>query len=287
MRSSGLVRRSLEADGGRAVSDTVGVWLDLVHALYPPSDAAAWDRPGLQVGDPAAPATRVLVTLDVTGDVLEEAAQVPGTLVLAHHPLLLAPLVTLTPDTAAGALALRAARAGVAVAAAHTNLDAADDGAGTSDPVVAVLGLVDVGPLCAPATPGARPMGRVGDLPTPLTLRDLAETIRRGLPSPSARRCGDGSRTVRRVAVLGGSGMSAVPDALAAGADVLVTGDVRHHAALDALELGLAVVDAGHHATESAAMPALAARLAEAATARGLTAAVERSTLTTSPWEPA
>ena len=267
------------------MSDTVAAWLDLVHALYPPSDAAAWDRPGLQVGDPAAPVRRVLVTLDVTGAVLAEAAEVPGTLVVAHHPLLLTPLVSLTPDTAAGALALRAAQDGVSVAAAHTNLDATDDGAGTSDPVVAVLGLTGVTPLCAPAVPGARPMGRVGDLPTPLTLRALAERIARELPAPDARLCGDGGRTVRRVAVLGGSGMSAVPDALAAAADVLVTGDVRHHAALDALELGLAIVDAGHHATESAAMPTFAARLTTAAAERGLTAPVVRSTVTTSPWE--
>ena len=269
------------------MADTVGAWLDLVHDRYPPSDAAAWDRPGLQVGDPAAPVARVLVTLDVTGAVLDEAAEVPGTLVLAHHPLLLSPLVALTPDTAAGALALRAARAGVAVAAAHTNLDATDDGAGTSDPVVALLDLTDVGPLCAPAVPGARPMGRVGDLPEPVALRDLAVRIARGLPSPATRWCGDGTRSVRRVAVLGGSGMSAVPDALAADADVLVTGDVRHHAALDALELGLAIIDAGHHATESAAMPTFAARIATAGAERGLAAAVVRSTVTTSPWEPA
>ena len=269
------------------MSDTVGAWISLVHALYPPSDAADWDHPGLQVGDPGWDVQRVLITLDVTSAVIEEAAAVPGTLLLAHHPLLMQPLRALTPSTASGALALRAARAGVAVAAAHTNLDAADDGAGTSDPVVALLGLERVVPLCAPAAPGARPMGRVGDLPDAMSLRDLARRVAEGLPAPAARLCGDGSRIVRRVAVLGGSGASAVPDALAAGADVLVTGDVRHHVALDALELGLALVDAGHHATESAAMPAFAARITEAAAAAGLMARVVLSDVTTAPWETA
>jgi putative NIF3 family GTP cyclohydrolase 1 type 2 len=79
--------------------------------------------------------------------------------------------------------------------------------------------------------------------------------------------------------------MSAVTDALAVGADVLVTGDVRHHAALDALELGLAVIDAGHHATEVAAMPVFAQRLAAAAATHGLRAKVVLSEVTTSPWE--
>lgn len=269
------------------MDDTVGAWLEVVHALYPPSDAAEWDRPGLQVGDPSEPVARVLVTLDVTAAVLDEAASVPATLVLAHHPLLLRPLHALTTSTAAGSLALRAARRGISVAAAHTNLDATDDGAGTSDPVVALLGLERVVPLCRPVVPGARAMGRVGDLAVPMTLHELAGRIARGLSASSVRRCGDGARTVRRVAVLGGSGMSAVPDALAVGADVLVTGDVRHHDALDALALGLAVVDAGHHATEVAAMPTFAARVAAAAAGRGLAAPVLLSEVPTSPWEPA
>ena len=267
------------------MGDTVGAWLEVVHGLYPTSDAAGWDHPGLQVGDPDAPVARVLVTLDVTAAVLDEAERVPATLVLAHHPLLLRPLPALTPSSAAGALALRAARAGIAVAAAHTNLDAADDGAGTSDPVVVVLGLKDVVPLCPPSAPGARSMGRVGELDAPTTLRAVAERIARDLPSPSARLCGDPARSVHRVAVLGGSGMSAAADALAAGADVLVTGDVRHHDALDALELGLAVIDAGHHATEVAAMPILADRVAVAAAARGLSAPVMLSEVSTTPWE--
>ena len=84
------------------MSDTVGAWLDLVHEVYPPSDAAEWDHPGLQVGDLAWPVERVLITLDVTAAVLEEAAQHRATLLLAHHPLLLHPLRALTSDTAAG-----------------------------------------------------------------------------------------------------------------------------------------------------------------------------------------
>ncbi len=267
------------------MGDSVGAWIDVVQQAYPVTDAMDWDRPGLQVGDRAWSVERVLVALDVTRAVLEEASDGPATLLLAHHPLLLYPLLTLTPDTAAGALALRAAQDGTAVAAAHTNLDAADDGAGTSDPVVALLGLTGVAPLCAPATPGGRAMGRIGDLPATVHLATLARTIGDGLPSPSTRFCGRADRPVRRVAVLGGAGMSAVADALAAGADVLVTGDVRHHAALDALELGLAVIDAGHHATEVAAMPVFAQRVAAAGAARGLTATVALSEAMTTPWE--
>ena len=266
------------------MGDTVGAWLAVLERGWPARDALAWDRPGLQVGDPAWRVARVLVALDVTAEVLDEAAAVPDTLLVAHHPLLLRPLTALTPATAAGRLALRAAVARVAVAAAHTNLDAADDGTGTSDPVVRALGLERVGPLLAPERPDARPLGRVGDLPAPLRLGDVARTVAAGLGAAGVRVVGPEDREVRRVAVLGGSGADAVGDALAAGADVLVTGDVRHHAALDALTLGLALVDAGHHATEAAAMPAFAARLAEHAAGAGLTAPVGVSGVATDPW---
>jgi dinuclear metal center YbgI/SA1388 family protein len=266
------------------LSDTVGAWLDVVQEEYPLTDALDWDRPGLQVGDPGDAVSRVLVALDVTRSVIDEAAGVEGTLLLAHHPLILSPLVSLTPATAAGSLALHAARSRISVAAAHTNLDAADDASSTSEPIATLLDLRDPAPLCAPARPGARALGRVGDLPEEMTLLELALRIRTELPAPGIRIVGPHERRLRRVAVLGGSGGSAVGDALAAGADVLVTGDVRHHLALDALELGLALVDAGHHASEDAAMPAFAARIESAARRQGLSSPVERSAVQTAPW---
>lgn len=370
--------------------DTVGDWLALVHALYPPAHAASWDNVGLQVGDPVWSVERVLVSLDVTIGVIEEATQdATPTLVLAHHPLLFRPLESLTPDTASGATALAAARAHVAVAAAHTNLDVAGDGAGTSDPVVRLLELNDVVPLTsemqnssriklvtfvpadhteavldALAAAGAgtigeyercsfrvagtgtfRPragavphsgevgadnaededrleievprgvisrvvrallashpyeevaydlvpllehadvgFGRVGTLPQPLPLRALAARIRDDLPAPHLRFAGNPDGLVRRVAVVGGAGDSLVAAALAADVDVYVTGDLRHHVTLDALERGLALVDAGHYATEVAALPAWIGRLQHQASARGLTAEVVRSRTPTDPW---
>jgi dinuclear metal center YbgI/SA1388 family protein len=377
------------SESGTTTTETVGDWLALVHEHYPPADAATWDNVGLQVGDPAAAVTRVLVSLDVTGAVVTEAAEVPGTLVLAHHPLLFAPLTTLTPATASGRTALAAARAGVAVAAAHTNLDVARDGAGTSDPVADVLGLTDRRPLTSQTrdaeqhklvvfvpvthtevvldalaaagagrdgdyarcafrvggtgtfTPleGADPylgeigrpelvdehrlevlvpagrvgavvaalqathpyeevaydlfprvagatvgFGVVGDLPTPQPLHQVARTIRDQLPAPHLRFGGDPDRTVRSVATVGGAGDGLIGAALGAGVDVYVTGDLRHHVTLDALEQGLALIDAGHHATEVAAMPAWIARLRSAASPRGMVAPVVASRTPTSPW---
>lgn len=369
--------------------DRVSDWMSLVHDLYPPARAADWDNVGLQVGDPDDPVERVLVTLDVTSAVVEEAADGPSTLIAAHHPLLFRPLGTLTPSTAAGRVALAAAGAHVSVLAAHTNLDVADDGAGTSDPVMRALGISGARPLTTETrdsgevklvtfvpsddvdpvldaladagagvigdyercsfrvvgtgtfTPGASAdpysgtvgedneetearveivvprrrlgtavralldahpyeevaydvyplvaggvvgFGRIGQLDAPAPLSAVADRVREHLPAPHLRYAGDPDREVRRIAAVGGSGDSLVPAALGAGADVLVTGDLKHHVTLDALEMGLALVDAGHHATEVAAMPAWIDRLRHESSRRELQAEVVASSVPTAPW---
>ncbi|HWH32779.1 MAG TPA: Nif3-like dinuclear metal center hexameric protein, partial [Egibacteraceae bacterium] len=86
------------------------------------------------------------------------------------------------------------------------------------------------------------------------------------------------------VAVCGGAGDSLVGAALGAGADCYVTGDLRHHVALDALTMGMALIDAGHYATEAAALPHLRATLAEAASRHGLSARLVASEVRTEPW---
>ncbi|MGH3443455.1 MAG: Nif3-like dinuclear metal center hexameric protein, partial [Nitriliruptorales bacterium] len=112
----------------------------------------------------------------------------------------------------------------------------------------------------------------------------LADRLRQGLPAPHLRLAGDPGRSITRVAAVGGSGDGYVGAALAAGAGALVTGDLRHHPVRDALELGLALVDAGHHATEAAAIPNWVERLRGAAADRGLSAPLVASSIDTAPW---
>jgi dinuclear metal center YbgI/SA1388 family protein len=258
--------------------------MDLVDACYAQHHAAEWDVVGLQVGDPDDRVSNVLISLDVTAAVLDEAQRRGADLVLAHHPLLFRPLARLTPGTAAGMLALRAARSGCAVLAVHTNFDAAL--AGTTAPIVDLLGLQDVRPLEPLAVDPTIGLGRIGDLPAETSLRDVADRLAGGLPAPHLRVAGPLDRPVRRVAACGGAGDSLMAAAHAAGADLYVTGDLRHHVVLDALQLGMTLIDAGHYATEAAALPTLRERLAAEATGRGLTAGLLASVTTTEPWSP-
>jgi dinuclear metal center YbgI/SA1388 family protein len=239
---------------------TVADRLSLLEGWFPPDRAEPWDNPGLQVGDPQAPADRVLCALDPTIEVVREAADTGAGLVVTHHPLIFDPLVSLDASDPVGATLLEAARLGVAVIACHTNADVADPG--VSDALAAALGLSPNGAL-VPGPAGAPGLGRVCESEAVRTAVDWLERCRDVLGANPVL-IGDGATRVARIGVCGGSGASTIPAARAAGADLLITGDVKHHAALDALASGLAVIDAGHHATEWPWVPAVAARLTEA-----------------------
>lgn len=263
-------------------TDRLSQWLDVVASCYAPSTAASWDSVGLQVGDPGDPVTAAMVSLDVTPAVLDEAVGRSVDLLIAHHPLLFRPLPRLTPATAAGRIALQAARAGIAVLAVHTNFDAAVPG--TTEPIVAALGMTDVRPLEPLPDAPALGLGRIGMLPQPREVRTIADALADALSARHLRVTGPLDRTVQRVAACGGAGDSLVDAAVAAGAELFVSGDLRHHVVLDACTQGLAVIDAGHYATEAAALPALHDRLATMAATRGLRAGLLASSTITQPW---
>lgn len=123
--------------------------------------------------------------------------------------------------------------------------------------------VIDIYPMKVASTTGS--LGRVGEFGKPAKLSALAKIVAKALNAGCVRYVGDPDRVVRVAAVCGGSGASLWKAAKAAGADVLITGDVKHHDALDALEAGFSLIDAGHAATERAALPALAGLVAKAA----------------------
>jgi len=241
---------------------TVAALMGMLDGWFPRVWAEPWDNPGLQVGDPRANADRVMCALDPTIEVIREAADTGAALVVTHHPLIFEPPTSLDMTDALGATLAEALTRGVAVVACHTNADVADPG--VSDALAQALGL-RLAEALVPGPGDAPGLGRIGDATGagPSTASDWLGACGQSLGG-SPVLIGDGSRRVTRIAVCGGSGTSTLPAAHEAGADLLITGDVKHHAALDALASGLAVIDAGHHATEWPWVPALAARLAAA-----------------------
>ncbi|WP_213451028.1 Nif3-like dinuclear metal center hexameric protein [Rhizomonospora bruguierae] len=235
---------------------------------YPPAWAEQWDRVGPVLGEPGQPVRRVLCVVDCVPETVAEARRRGADLIVAHHPLLLRGVSSVAPTTYKGRIVHDLIKADTALYVAHTNADVASPG--VSDALAARLDLRDPRPLrpAAPGSPAAgegRGAGRVGELPAPLRLAELAELAANRLP-PTAwgvRAAGDPDRLIRTVAVCGGSGDSFLADATAAGADAYLTADLRHHPAGEHLAAGgPALLDAAHWATERPWLDELAAWLA-------------------------
>jgi dinuclear metal center YbgI/SA1388 family protein len=341
------------------VSDILGI----INKFAPFGSAEEWDNVGLQVGNPAAPAERIMVALDPGRDALEAAAAARCSLLLTHHPFIFKPLKRISAADPLGSLITFAISYNIAVIALHTNLDIAPGG--VNDLLAHLLGVEKTIPLKVTSveelvklsvfvphgsedrvlealfrfsgvmgnyrdcsfrsagtgtfTPqeGARPhigsigkreavdenrievllrkadsaaavaallkahpyeepaydlypllnrgesngLGRIGRLREDMTLARFARDVKNRLNIPGVRFVGDPDRTVGKIALCGGSGASLIRDAWKQGADVLVTGDVKYHEARDGEALGLALIDAGHFATERPMIQGVAARL--------------------------
>ena len=262
---------------------TLGEVVAALQARYDPALAESWDAVGLVCGDPGDPVERVLVAVDPVAAVVDEAVESGAGLLVTHHPLFLTAVHGVPADDPKGRLVHRLVRAGCGLFVAHTNADRAAD-VGVNDALAAVLGLTGTRPL-EPVAPGSRQgLGRVGELAGPTTLAAFAAHAADVLPATvgGVRAAGDPDRPVRTVAVCGGSGGSLLPAAAAAGADVLLTSDLRHHPVSESLETtGPALCDVAHFASEWPWVPVAADVLAADLSGR---VAVTASRRRTDPW---
>jgi len=257
--------------------------IPVIESVAPPGLAEAWDNSGLQFGHPDAVIRRIMVGLDPTPEAVREAAEFGAGLLLTHHPFFFGTVKRLDFGYGQGEALAFAVRAGLAVYSAHTSFDSANPG--VSDSLADVLGLLDRRPL-EPArgrTDGAG-LGRVGRLPSEVTALEAAEAIKEDLGCAYVRLVGDPGRTVRSAAFCGGSGGSLIDKVIETGADLYVTGDVKYHEALRALEAGLIVIDVGHYHSERFAMPMLARLISDGLAAAGLEVEVAVSGLSAEPW---
>ena len=265
----------------------------LMESWYPAATAQSWDRVGLIVGDPATPVRSILLALDPTAAIAEQAVAGPegdGTaydMVITHHPLLLRGASFLPVNDPKGGVVTTLIRSGIALFNAHTNADVACDGVATA--LADLLGLRDTVPLepCGTDAEGHEiGLGRVGTVDK-TTLGAFADHVASVLPAgPSGLLVGgDESAWVTRVAVLGGAGDSALEAARSAGVDVYLTADLRHHPASEHLEGGAPALLCGSHwATESPWLPVLARKIRQAARCADVELRVEVSTIVTEPW---
>ena len=217
--------------------------IDIADQLFPFDLAEPWDNCGIQIGDPDRTISSIAFSLDATPQTVAFASQRACELLITHHPVLLNPIGRIVADNLCGLTLLAAARLGVDILTLHTNLDAGRGG--LNDKLAEKVGLVDI------LIPVPAMCARIGRLALPMSLHQFAEKLMSDLEIPRPRIvASDHDRTVSTVFCASGSGMGYLGDALTYKADVMLTGDVRYHAAREALEMGLPVIDAGHFGLE-------------------------------------
>lgn len=231
------------------MSLTVSQILEELKVIAPPELACSWDNVGLLV-DAGRPVTKVLTALDITADVVREAAAAGCELVVSHHPVIFDPLKRITAEDVP-ALLLQGGISGICM---HTNLDAAPGG--VNDLLADTLGIDREG-----RRNFAENCGRIGAVETTTTAA-IAAFCAKGLHS--GVKYVDSGRPVTCLAEVSGAGGSYLQEAVDQGADCLVTGEAAHHIALLAKQKGVGLVVAGHWGTEQAVADLLAARLGQA-----------------------
>jgi len=234
---------------------------DIEQRLYeiaPKELAFPWDNVGQLLGDPEQTVEKVLVALDITEAVADEALALGCQLIVAHHPVMNCkwlPVQSVRSDTPQGHLLLKLLRNGVSAICMHTNLDAAEGG--VNDCLAEALELIDPGPLVW----GEERLCRVGTAKEPMTLEQFAAFVCKKLGANGVRYAGKGGM-VHRVAVGGGSCGNSQDAAIAVGCDTFVTSDLGYHEFLDAAGKGINLIDAGHFPTEDVICPKLVSYLA-------------------------
>ena len=242
---------------------TVGEVFAFLQEKAPFELQEGFDNAGFLVGREEASVSKILVALDITEQVVQEAAEQGAQLIVSHHPVIFGGAKSVTDQTVTGRVLLALAESHIAAICAHTNLDAVEGG--VNDALALRLGLTDIRQLKQEGVDGqGRPygIGRVGLVPE-LPLYDFAMAVKRLLGANGIRLV-DGGKLVHRVAVGGGACAEFMSDALAQGCDTFVTSDVKYNHFLDAKALGLNLVDAGHFPTENVICPVLQDWLSEA-----------------------
>ncbi len=276
---------------------SVGQVEQLIEKIAPRSWAEDWDNPGLLVGNSSRKVERIILSLDATLEVVEEAVQKKANLIISHHPLMFKPLKNLRSDQRPAIIPLTIFQKGISFYAAHTNLDQSELSSSLTFAKVLELKTTEFLSLTSSEinTGKSRGYGIIGYLPQPVTLGELWGTFLtkinnvssncfpREYDLSSVRLAGNPAQKIKKVAIINGSGSSFVSKAIFQGADLFITGDIDYHGVLDSLEAGMAVGELGHFFSEIPMIKSLFEYLSKDKTMNGVQMIISEQSK--NPWE--
>ena len=198
---------------------------DVIERFAPLTIQEGWDNSGLCIGSPDAPVSSVLLGLDCTPELVDEAVECGADMIVTHHPLIFSGLKKICPEDKVGEAVIKAVKAGISVYAAHTSADKVI--AGVSGAMAARLGLRNVEILEEDGE--GTGLGVVGDLPEPLTAEEAVRLVKERFALKAMRASRPVEGRISRVAMCGGSGGSLIKAAMKSGAQLYLSGDISYH----------------------------------------------------------
>ena len=222
--------------------------LKTIEKFAPPYLAYSWDNVGLLVGNGEREVKRILITLDPDVDIVEEAVEKGCDLIVSHHPMFFKGAKHIRTDEPEGRAIELLMKNDISLIAAHTNMDCAEGGINAG--LAEIFGLEDVEVLEENAANPSCGLGRVGNLKKPMALSELAAFAKDTLAVSGVRAAGAADSVISRIAVAGGSCSEVIPLAIAKGCGAIITGDMKYHETINAVNSGICVIDAGHYGTE-------------------------------------
>ena len=218
--------------------------IKVIEDFAPLSIQEKWDNSGLCIGSPDAEVTSVLIGLDCTPELVDEAVACGADMIVTHHPLIFSGLKKIAPEDQVGAAVIKAVSNGISVYAAHTSADKVI--AGVSGAMAAKLGLVNVRILDEDGE--GTGLGVVGDLPEPVTAAEAVALVKDRFALKAMRASRPVEGMISRVAMCGGSGGSLIGAAMASGAQLYLSGDISYHNFFT--KEGFMIMDIGHYESE-------------------------------------
>lgn len=223
--------------------------LEAMENIAPSYLAEDWDNCGIQINTGEDIIEKILLTLEITEEVIKEAIENNIDLIITHHPLIFNPIKQINKEILPGKYINDLIKNNISVYSAHTNFDKVKGG--NNDFFIKSLELENI------LFEGSGDFEREGigrifvlskDIKISQIVREIYEKLK--IPSHTISVVGNSNTIVRKVAVCTGSGASFLDQAIENKCDLLITGDVKYHDAQYALERGLPLIDATHYHTE-------------------------------------
>ncbi|MGL5869684.1 Nif3-like dinuclear metal center hexameric protein [Clostridium chrysemydis] len=222
--------------------------ISVMENFAPPILKEDFDNVGLMVGDKEEKVSKVLLALDCTNSVIEEAKKNNCDMIITHHPLIFKKPNRIVKDDFLGNKIIELIKNDISLYSSHTNLDSVKGG--INDTIVKMLGF-EFNSIIEESNKGydGAGLGRIVNLEEELDLNSLIEKIKSNL-NVSNLRVVKGKERLKKIAIINGSGQSFFNDCIAEGVDCIITGDTTYHFASDLKELGITIIDPGHFKTE-------------------------------------